>query len=136
MSETRLTRKPNNKFALSLRKMTRIEGNPEGFPNFVCHATDEGPANCHFDTASLGLPLCLHRYTGPSRYCMVLMRPSPFELIKLNPFASRNYNIIIIIIIIGTTAPFELRPSSETSVSCPYCCIQVLPTGIPIRNVM
>ena len=28
--------------------------------------------------------------------------------------------IIIIIIIIGTTAPFEPRPSSEVSASCPY----------------
>jgi hypothetical protein len=28
--------------------------------------------------------------------------------------------IIIIIIIIGTTAPFEPRPSSEASASCPY----------------
>ena len=30
------------------------------------------------------------------------------------------YVIITIIIIIGTTAPFEPRPSSEASASCPY----------------
>ena len=29
-------------------------------------------------------------------------------------------NTDIIIIIIGTTAPFEPRPSSEASASCPY----------------
>ena len=97
--EQLLTRKPNNKSALSLRKNDTYWGNPKGFPSFVCRATDksqypEGPANCHFDTASLGLPLCSHRHTGPSRYCMVLLRPSRFELMKLNPFASKNYQIV------------------------------------------
>jgi hypothetical protein len=39
------------------------------------------------------------------------------------PFILENcavYAIIIIIIIIGTTAPFEPRSSSEASASCPY----------------
>ena len=44
-----------------------------------------------------------------------------FLIISTQPTASQvSIIIIIIIIIIGTTAPFEPRPSSEASASCLY----------------
>jgi hypothetical protein len=94
-----LKRKPNNKFALSLREQDTYWENPKGFPNFVFHAADESqypenPATFHFDTFSLGFPLCSHRYTDPSRYCMVLMRLSRIKLMKINPFVAKNYQIV------------------------------------------
>ena len=43
------------------------------------------------------------------------------QMINLQLYVRFGIIIIIIIIIIGTTAPFEPRPSSEASASCPYC---------------